>query len=112
MEPWRQIESIGKSRWVGAYYQSHGLLTVPSMTWGQSASFRYCFSSIEKHCIVAVGMIGCKHNKISFLRGYDAMLEAIEPDAVICFGRPFPEMNGKLILADYSDSRRTIRDGR
>ena len=24
MDPWRQIESIGKSRWVGAYWQKNG----------------------------------------------------------------------------------------
>ena len=31
MDPWRQIESIGKTRWVGAYWQKNGLTVVPTI---------------------------------------------------------------------------------
>lgn len=44
--------------------------------------------------------------------GYDAMLTAIEPQAVICFGVPFPEMEGNIIQIDYTSSRKVVRDGR
>ena len=57
-------------------------------------------------------MIGCKHEKIAFLKGYDAMLNAIEPSAVICFGAPYPEMDGNIISVDYISSRKVIRNGR
>lgn len=109
MNPWRQIESVGKARWVGAYWQSIGKTVIPTMSWGLSRSYEFCYDAIEPHCIVAVGMIGCKRNKSAFLRGYYEMLCRIEPDAIICFGQPFEEMDGNIILVDYQNSRKGVR---
>lgn len=112
MDPWRQIESIGKSRWVGAYWQRNNMLVIPTISWAQPSSYRFCFDGIEKHCIVAIGMIGCKQDRIAFMRGYNMMLEIIEPSAIVCFGKPFSEMIGNLIVIDYVSSRRVVRNGR
>lgn len=112
MDPWRQIESIGKARWVGAYWQDSGLTVIPTVSWAQPSSFRFCFDGIEKNSVVAVGMIGCKHERVSFMRGYNAMLDSIEPEAIICFGEPFPEMEGDIIKVDYLSSRKVVHHGR
>ena len=56
--------------------------------------------------------VGCKHERVAFMKGYNAMLEAIEPTAVICFGVPFPEMDGNIIAVDYLSSRKVVRYGR
>ncbi|MBR5991614.1 MAG: DUF4417 domain-containing protein [Clostridia bacterium] len=112
MDMWRQIESVGHSRWVGAFWQSKGLTVIPTVSWAQPSSFRFCFDSIEKGSIVAVGMIGCKKEKVAFMKGYNVMLKAIEPSAVICFGDPFPEMEGNIIPVNYLSSRKVMRNGR
>ncbi len=109
MKPWKQIASVGKARWVGAKWQSAGKLVVPAVSWGLTRSYEFCFDAIEKQCVVAVGMIGCKGSKKNFLRGYYQMLEKIEPEAIICFGKPFEEMEGNLIVVDYLKSRRVMR---
>lgn len=109
MNYWRQLESIAHSRWVGTYWQSKGLTVYPTVSWSNARSFDFCFDGIEKGSVVAVGMIGCKHNKLGFLRGYNAMLEKIEPFAVICFGKSFDEMQGNLIVVDYLASRKVVR---
>ena len=70
MDPWRQIESIGKSRWVGAYWQSKGLIVIPTVTWSTPLSYSFCFDGIEKGAIVAIGLPGCKREKTAYLRGY------------------------------------------
>lgn len=112
MNPWRQIESVGKARWVGAYWQHQGAIVIPTISWAQPSSFRFCFDAVEKNSVVAVGMIGCKHERIPFMKGYRAMLEAIQPSAIICFGTPFPEMEGSIIAIDYLSSRKVVRYGR
>jgi len=109
MNYWRQLESVAHSHWVGAYWQSMGLKVVPTMTWSDSRSYSFCNDGVEKGCVVAVGMIGCKHTKIGFLRGYHTMLERVEPSAVICFGEPFAEMQGNIIAVDYLNSRKVVR---
>ncbi len=88
MPMWRQIESVAKNRWVGAFWQEHNLSVIPTVSWSTPISFDFCFDGVEKHSIVAVGTIGCKNERLNFLRGYNAMMERIAPEVVICFGDP------------------------
>ena len=64
MNYWRQLESVAHSHWVGAYWQSKGLKVVTTMTWSDSRSYAFCNDGVEKGCVVAVGMIGCKRSRI------------------------------------------------
>lgn len=109
MDLWRQLESVAKNRWVGAYWQSKGLTVIPTVSWGLAQSYEFCFEGIEQHAMVAVGTIGCKHDKFHFLRGYNEMLERISPSQIICFGTPFEEMEGNIISINYMESRKVVR---
>ena len=109
MDLWRQLESVAQNRWVGAYWQSKGLTVIPTVSWSTPRSFEFCFNGIERGGTVAVGMIGCKHDKIGFMRGYNEMLERLKPENIIVFGNPFPEMEGNIIQVDYLASRKVVR---
>ena len=109
MDLWRQLESVAKNRWVGAYWQSKGLTVIPTISWGLSQSYEFCFDGVEKGSTVAVGMVGCKQSGYNFMRGYNEMLKRLEPEKIICFGRPFDEMQGNIITVDYRDSRKVVR---
>ena len=109
MNYWRQLESIAHSRWVGAFWQDQGQLVIPTISWSDKKSFEFCFDGIERYSTVAVGMIGCKRTKEEFLLEYNEMLTRIEPSSVICFGDPFKEMEGNIIIVDYLESRKVVR---
>ena len=109
MDLWRQMESVAMNRWTGAFWQSRGLLAIPTISWSTARSYDFCFDGVEKGGTVAVGMIGCKRNRLAFMRGYYKMLERIEPSVVLCFGTPFPEMEGNIIAVDYLNSRKVVR---
>lgn len=36
-----------------------------------------------------------------FLKGYNELLRRIEPEYVLCYNTPFPEMEGDIITVDY-----------
>lgn len=109
MNQWRQIESVAHSRWCGAYWQSKGLIVVPTISWSTPRSYSFCFDSIEHRGTVAVGMIGCKQEKHQFMRGYNEMLDRLQPENIIVFGTPFPEMRGNILQVDYLSSRKVVR---
>ena len=109
MDLWRQLESVAKNRWVGAFWQSKGKIVIPTISWSDARSFEFCFEGVEKGTIVAIGMIGCKQSKFNFMRGYNQMLKRIQPSKIICFGTPFPEMQGNVIAIDYMASRKVVR---
>lgn len=100
---------MAKNRWVGAYWQSRGMTVIPSIGWGLAQTFDFCFDGIEKNATVAVGMIGCKRSRIAFMRGYNEMLERLQPEKIIVFGTPFPEMQGDIVSVDYQSSRKVVR---
>ena len=109
MPLWKQIENVGKNRWVGAYWQNKGLSVIPTIAWSTTRSYEFCFDAVEKHSTLAVGMIGCKGNKLGFMRGYNEMLTRLEPEKIIVFGTPFLEMEGNIISVDYMSSRKVVR---
>lgn len=109
MPLWRQMENVAKNRWVGAYWQNNGLKAIPSVSWSTPRSYEFCFEGIEEYGTVAVGMIGCKHEKIAFMRGYNEMLDRLKPDTIIIFGNPFPDMKGNILTVDYMSSRKGVR---
>lgn len=109
MPRWRQIESVAKSRWCGAYWQSKGMIVVPCVSWSDTRSFDFCFDGIPKKATVAIGMNGCKHSRLGFLNGYNAMLKTLSPTSIICLGKPYPEMDGNIVSIKFSDARKAVR---
>ena len=110
MPPWRQLESVAHSRWIGAYWQEHGLLVVPTISWDAYPSYEFCFDGVEEGCVVAVATYACRQNRAGFLRGYAAMMERIRPEKVICYGEPFPGMAGPVIAIGPQSPRQFHRE--
>lgn len=99
-----KIYNTFKSRWCGAYLQSKGIKVIPTVAWGEPDTFWFCFDGIAKGSIVAVSTLGVRTEKSLFLQGYNEMLRKIKPEAIICYGEPFDEMKGKLIVIDYAET--------
>jgi hypothetical protein len=45
-----------------------------------------------------------KEQKEWFMAGYNEMLRQIEPERIICYNTPFPEMEGNIVYVDYDRS--------
>jgi hypothetical protein len=90
-----QATNVYFSRAVGYYLQRNGIPVIPNARWGEESTYSFAFSGIPKHSIVAVGSNGCmakdKSNasivREAFKKGLPAMLNAIEPEAVVVYGR-------------------------
>ena len=107
-----QVYNVFRNRWCGAYWQTNGMFVIPTISWSDAASFEFCFDGVEKDSVVAISTIGCRKAKRGFMRGYDEMLKRLAPKQVLCFGKPFEEMQGNLLCVDYFGSRRIDRNGR
>ena len=100
-----QIYNVFRSRWCGAYWQSHGIGVIPTVTWGDERSYDFCFEGIEKGSAVAISTLGCKSTKELFMKGYDKMKQVLEPSLVICYNQPFEEMKDETIHMKYNCPR-------
>lgn len=80
------------------------------MVWGEPDTFWFSFDGIDVGSVVAVSTIGMRTEKDLFMAGYKEMLRRIRPKAIICYGEPFEEMNGKLIVVDYAKTNNLSQD--
>ena len=107
MNPSIQLYNTFRNRWCGAYFASKGIRVIPTVSWGDENTFDFCFKGIPKGSVVAVStyMVSEHGNhadqKDFFLKGYREMLRQIEPERIICYNTPFPEMEGNIIFVDY-----------
>ncbi len=91
-----QIYSIFKNRWCGAHWQDKGFKVIPTIEWGQENTFDFCFDGIEKGSVVAVSTYRREKYEKEYMKGYNKMMEIIQPSAIICYGQVFNEMTGNI----------------
>ncbi len=107
MNPTIQLYNTFRNRWVGAYLKEKGIKVIPTVSWGLENTFDFCFNGIEKGSVVAIStyMVSEHGNrqdqKEFFMKGYNEMLRRIEPELIICYNTPFPEMIGNILFVDY-----------
>ena len=107
MTPMMQMYNTFRNRWCGAYLHSKGIKVIPTVSWGGENTFSFCFQGIPKGSTVAVSTYmvsehgNHKDQKEFFLKGYNEMLKVVEPERIICYNTPFPEMQGNIIPVDY-----------
>lgn len=110
MAPVMQIYNTFRNRWCGAYWASKGMRVIPTVNWGDESTFEFCFEGIAKGSVVAVStyMASAHDNRQDqkewFMAGYNEMLRRIEPEKIICYNTPFPEMQGDIVFVDYERS--------
>ncbi|MBQ2848487.1 MAG: DUF4417 domain-containing protein [Clostridia bacterium] len=97
-----KVYNTFRSRWCGAYLQAKGIKVIPTVAWGEPNTFWFCFDGIAQGSVVAVSTLGVRKEKSLFMQGYNEMIRKVKPKAVICYGEPFEEMQGKIIPIDYS----------
>ena len=92
-----QIWQVYRNRWCAAYWQLHGIKVIPTVSWSTEESFKYCFLGIPKHSTVAVGTVGVlnhKESQILFMKGFEEMLQQLEPSEILIYGNVLTDLNG------------------
>ena len=95
-----QIYNHYRKHWLGAYWQMQGINIIPTICWSDQKSFEWCFDGEPAHGIVAVSSVGTQQGKESkrlFLQGYEAMMERLEPETVVFYGKVPEECMGNIV---------------
>ena len=94
-----QIYNHWKKHILAAYWQRMGLCVIPSVSWADKDSFSWCFDGEPQNATVSVSSVGAikgKEAKARFLDGYNAMLERLQPEKIIFFGKVPSECEGNI----------------
>lgn len=114
-----QILACYRRQWVGAYWQSLGLDVIPDVIWGDESSYEFCFDGLPKHSTVAVSSVGVKSdsdwngkNDNLWLKGYNEMLNRLEPTTILYYGDRMEGMEGNVIQIPsfYAERREMLNE--
>lgn len=93
-----KIWNTYRSRLIGQYYQQQGIKVIPTISWAEKETFKFCFDGIPEGSIVSISTIGVKKNKEAlkiWKAGVDDLIKRIKPSTILIYG-------GKLDY-DYGD---------
>ena len=105
-----QLWNTYRTRWCGAHWQAQGYAVIPTVGWSTPESYAFCFAGLAACSPVALTTLGARStdNRTTFLHGFDALVEHIQPSVVLCYGDPLPEM-ARVPLQVYPDHWRSLK---
>ena len=101
-----KIWNIYRSRLIGQMCQNTGIIVIPTVSWAEPATFNFCFDGIEPGGTVAVSSVGVMRDPDAmeiFKAGMAKMLEVCAPRKIIFYGKPMPELCGKVDFVCFSN---------
>jgi len=93
---------------IGSWMQDIGCKVYPTITWSDERSLEWCFEGEPYKSTVCVSSVGTQKNKddmILFLRGYDRMMEVLEPETILFYGKIPDECEGNIVPVDTFHER-------
>jgi hypothetical protein len=99
LAPWQRARNTVLARAAGAVWQWRGLTVIPSIRWCDESDYELVSSGIQKGSVFAVTAdADAKELKwlIEFESGLHAMIDIIEPEGVIIYGRVSPNFVRQL----------------
>lgn len=111
-----QILGAYRRNWCGAYWQEQGIDVIPDVQWGDEETYNWCFEGIPKHSTVAVSSLGVlakgKYEGLGrdlFRKGWDQMMERLEPTAILLYGDMIDGCEGNIIRCpSYYEQKRAM----
>mgnify|MGYP003336058768 CR=1 FL=1 len=108
-----QVYNVYRSRWLGRYWQELGLTVVPTVTWGDHSSFDFAFSGIPKGMPIAISSMSVVTEiREQYLDGFKLALDIINPEFIICYGKPIDECMHLDNIRFYPTFWASLKEGR
>jgi len=85
-----QIWQVYRNRWLGCFWQEHGIQVVPTISWSEPHDF--CYYGVEPGSIVAVSPVGVQDMlaRHLFRAGFQKMIDVLSPSAILSYGELIP----------------------
>ncbi len=82
-------DSVYHSRFIAAYWQQCGYQVIPTASWGDANSFKYCFEGLPENSVIAICGIGHdqdkSHNTL-WRVAVHRLIEAKKPTTLVIYG--------------------------
>jgi hypothetical protein len=102
--------NIYRGRWCGRFWQAAGFQVIPTVSWGLPEAWEVCLLGLPRHSVLGTSSIGTDlkdpSQREAFVTGFGAMVERLEPTAVICYGTVPDELHRLVRIVEYPSGSR------
>ena len=84
-----KVWNIYRSRLIGQIAQRLGLIVIPTVSWCEEETFRFCFDGLPKRSTLSISTIGVKQDDYNFSlwkAGVDEMIKRLKPRTLLIYG--------------------------
>ena len=106
-----KIYNVYRNRWCGRYWQEHGITVIPTVTWSDASSMKYCLDGIPKNSTVAVSSVGEGRwsNWKSLKYAWSYVMGTLQPEQVLLYGKDLSEeLSGNIVYKQMISSKVAI----
>lgn len=84
-----KIYNVYRNRWCARYWQEYGINVIPTITWSDNDSLRYCLAGVPKHSTIAISTMGEGRwaNWVSLRTHWQYVIDTLEPDTILLYGK-------------------------
>lgn len=84
-----KIWNIYRSRLIGQMAQRLGITVIPTVSWCEEETFKFCFDGLPKRSTLSISTIGVKQDDYNFSLwkdGVDEMIRRLKPRTLLIYG--------------------------
>lgn len=106
-----------RKRWLGAYWQVHGIHVIPTICWSTLDSFDYCLDVEPRDAIVSISSVGTQvhpETQKAFTAGCRRAIEILNPSEILWYGKCPEEFDWNVVrIRPHQDEiKERCRNGR
>lgn len=110
-----QIWNHYRRHLIGAWMQSIGCKVYPTILWSDESSYDFCFDGEPHRSTVCVSSVGTQNNSEArrlFIKGYEKMMEVLEPETILFYGKIPNECTGNIIYIEPTQYKKLKEMGK
>ena len=106
-----KIYNVYRNRWYGRYLQEHGVKVIPTVTWSDSASLKYCLDGVPRNSAIAISSVGegrwAKYKQLKTAWPY--VIGTLQPKQILLYGKDLSnELTGNIVYKRMISSKVAI----
>lgn len=104
-----------RNKLLAAWLQKNGVPVIPNVSWAREWSFNFCFEGFPKHSVIAINSTGIRSDKYSkdlWIKGYEKVLEILEPKQIVRYGAKQNGENESISIYYPNDNFKSAGYGR
>lgn len=113
-----QIWNHYRKHWLGSFWQSRGIVVIPTISWSTPDSWEWCFDGEPHGSAVAISSVGVERDKSAFeffVAGYQEMITRLQPSEILVYGKRFDFMtedNITVVEPFFKQMKERVKNGR